>query len=370
MKQFLTNFKTEMDSSGKITLSWTDFTINVPETFRNIWRNNDFIDVTLVTSDQKHLQAHKLVLGAASQFFRDALLGNPHTHPLIYLKDVTSIDLELILQFIYIGECQVPHESVERFLTVGRQLLVRGLVGEAREGREVVWQSDANIINQACLKQESQISNLDGQTNENRSEENVDNIGLVGEANEDIEADEAFFELTNFKREADKKQFTVQIRENNLTAKKDSSIDASLIKTQDKVICKECGKRITNNLLPLHMIKHSGKIKKIGKIFSCNECGSTCQSRSMLQIHIGAKHLNIKYQCDQCDFISRYNHDLRRHKDIKHNGKKYNCVKCDHQVLTKKALKVHQIRRHEEIQEHGTCNCKKCKQAKHNSGLQ
>ena len=294
MKQFLTNFKTKMNSSGKVTLSWTDFTINVPDTFRNLWKNTDFTDVTLVTTDQKHFQAHKLVLGAASQFFRDALLGSPHTHPLIYLKDVTSNDLDLILQFIYLGECQVPHDSLEGFLAVGRQLLVRGLVGEVSEVREVregVGQITGGISDQECLKQESQIGYLGGQTNESSLKENVKDVGLVEEAIEEMEADETFFELTNYTHEKDKKLSTVQIRDNKLKVKNIGRFhDPSIFETQDKVICKECGKMVKLNILPVHMIKHGKQIERNCKIFSCNKCETKCQTRSMLQIHIGAKH--------------------------------------------------------------------------------
>lgn len=38
---------------------------------------------------------------------RHVLQRHPHQKPLLYLKDVRHRELELIIQFIYKGECQV-----------------------------------------------------------------------------------------------------------------------------------------------------------------------------------------------------------------------------------------------------------------------
>ena len=308
-----------MASSEKITLSWTNFNVNVPDTFRSLWNKTDFSDVTLVTTDQKQLQAHKLVLGAASQFFRGVLINNPHPHPLIYLKDVTHTDLKLILQFIYLGKCQVPHGCVERFLEVGKQLYVGGLIGEVSGEKEGEVFDD-----QESVKPELKNNHSEVQKKENTSDEN----------------------------DLDKMMLIFETKENNATSENciDFSSLCSTINTQDNIPHNENGNFLEKTSFQAHTIKFSDRFEHTEKMFPCNECGTSYKTFSKLQIHIGVKPENVKYQCDKCDFVSGYTQHLRHHKAAKHNRNKYRCGKCNHKVLTTRALRQHQIRKHGETQ--------------------
>ena len=55
--------------SEKFSLKWNDFDANVSKCFGRL-RNEDYLhDVTLVTDDDHHVTAHKLVLSACSDYF-------------------------------------------------------------------------------------------------------------------------------------------------------------------------------------------------------------------------------------------------------------------------------------------------------------
>ena len=56
------------------------------ETFSSLLNSGDYADVTLVDQNNIRSNAHKLILGAASEFFRDIFASNPHPHPVIYLR--------------------------------------------------------------------------------------------------------------------------------------------------------------------------------------------------------------------------------------------------------------------------------------------
>ena len=75
-------------TSEKVNLAWVDFESSAPETFKQLWCQLDFADVTLATEDGHQVLAHKLILGSSSQFFRKNLLKNPHKTPLLYLQGV------------------------------------------------------------------------------------------------------------------------------------------------------------------------------------------------------------------------------------------------------------------------------------------
>ena len=62
-----------MGSSEKFSLKWNDFEKNVSKSFSQMRQQTGLFDVTLVSSDQKQVSAHRLVLSACSDFFKNIL---------------------------------------------------------------------------------------------------------------------------------------------------------------------------------------------------------------------------------------------------------------------------------------------------------
>ena len=85
----------------------------------------EFFDVTIASED-KQLQAHKLILSACSPFFKNILRSNHHPHPLLYLKGVSFRDMEAVLNFMYHGEVNVAQDDLNSFLQVAEDLRVKG----------------------------------------------------------------------------------------------------------------------------------------------------------------------------------------------------------------------------------------------------
>jgi len=112
--------------SEKFCLRWNDFESNISSAFRELRDDKDFFDVTLACDDEQ-IQAHKVILSACSQFFRNILRRNPHQHPLLYLKGVKFTDLQAVLNFMYHGEVNVAQEELNSFLAVAEELRVKGL---------------------------------------------------------------------------------------------------------------------------------------------------------------------------------------------------------------------------------------------------
>ena len=114
----------------KMTLNSNYFESNALNTIRQLWNDQDFSDVTLATVDNQQIKAHKFILSSNSPFFRNILLNNPHQHPLLYLKGIRHRELEMVMQFIYLDECQVGLEELVAFLATGKDLMVNGLQEE------------------------------------------------------------------------------------------------------------------------------------------------------------------------------------------------------------------------------------------------
>ena len=96
-----------MVSVSPVLLASENFRESAIVNLKQIWRSREFTDVTLVSSEGFRLEAHKTVLSSSSDFFRGILIENQHPSVLLYMRGVTHKELELLLELIYTGECQV-----------------------------------------------------------------------------------------------------------------------------------------------------------------------------------------------------------------------------------------------------------------------
>jgi len=83
------------------------------------------------------LKAHKVVLSACSSYFRDLLRGiSLWQHPVLVLKDVQFLELQSILEFVYLGEVNVEQDRLESFLKTAELLRIKGLTDGLQDRKE------------------------------------------------------------------------------------------------------------------------------------------------------------------------------------------------------------------------------------------
>ena len=76
-------------------LKWNIFATNIRDSFTKLREDERLFDVTLATDDGEHMKAHKMVLAAGSHFFSDIFIKSDATNILIYLKGISSGELEI-----------------------------------------------------------------------------------------------------------------------------------------------------------------------------------------------------------------------------------------------------------------------------------
>ena len=108
-------------------LRWNDFQDNIADSFQELGKDNDYSDVTLVSEEDQHIQAHRIILTDCSQFFSSTLKRNKHSHPLIYMRGLKANDLEAILDFIYLGEDNIHEEDVKGFMVLAKERKLKGI---------------------------------------------------------------------------------------------------------------------------------------------------------------------------------------------------------------------------------------------------
>lgn len=109
-----------------LNLAWSEFSTNISETFKNVRKNEEMCDVTLIC-DNGEISAHKLILFSGSTFFQTILTKYKHDHPLIVIKGVKINHLQQIVDFMYDGEISVAQEDLQELLEAAEDLKVKGL---------------------------------------------------------------------------------------------------------------------------------------------------------------------------------------------------------------------------------------------------
>ena len=100
----------------KFCLKWNDFGSNASRAF-GIFKGEHFLqDVTLVGDDNCQVAAHKLVLSACSEYFKNIFKMNKHPNPFLCLEGVSSKDVRNVMDYMYNGEVQIFFQ-VKRGLT-------------------------------------------------------------------------------------------------------------------------------------------------------------------------------------------------------------------------------------------------------------
>ena len=248
----------------KLVLNWNGFEDNSRHTFRQLWEKGDFTDVTLATMDDQQIKAHKVILSSSSEFFRKVLLKNAHPHPLLYLKDIRHKDLDMVVRFIYLGQCALAQEDLESFLNAGKVLGIYGLIDYK------------DNINQLVSPEED-------------------------EPQEELVSKEDEFQL--------KIKTDIQSMRKNAYKKFQKQ-------TNGKYHCDICDVEFST----FQGIFRHNQAKHEGITFDCDQCEYKATSQSHLKTHIQCKHEGFRHSCDQCNQKFWGRSSVNKHKRRKHRN--------------------------------------------------
>merc|ERR1712129_458931 len=257
-----------MGHKESFCLKWNEFEANIRDSFRDLREKQIHCDVTLATDDGHQMDAHKLILSAGSNFFRDIFLMTKHSSPLIYLKGIKRMELESVIEFMYNGEASVAQNDLNMFLETAKELQVKGLQSSARNTGDQEEVSEPEQLHLSRFdKAENnfkQIPNLsDSMLEPDLMEEKMfDSIGEVGD---------------DFAVEATK--------EKNAKHELTQQLEDMMEKNDGFWKCKTCGKTANKKqVMRAHAETHSGLS------FSCHVCSRTCTTRNSLYVHIFRNH--------------------------------------------------------------------------------
>ena len=354
----------------------SDLNPGIPNTLQDMYFDTHYTDVTLATADDKHIQAHKVILSSFSSVFRNILLKNNHQKPLIYLKDIHHSELSLILKLIYLGQCQVGSDYVEKLLACAKDLQILGLEDELLETQvsgpssEVEKpkkvegeQLDNNEINDDDKK------NVEGEQLDNYEFDDNDKKHVEGSDYEEKENtekdrtqnptkveknDELYHQVKNIEENfSESSIFECQICTNkfkkigNLIKHTNSCEQfdrrsSNLQKQEEapRLECQRCHQTFqSKKTLKKHIEIHDGDNN-----FVCNMCSETFGSEFKLKLHLKKFHIKTTCSRPNCVFQGTFD-DVKRHVRSKHNSGNqtvdFQCNLCGTKLTSRKGVYKH-----------------------------
>ena len=306
----------------------SEFKSDAPETFRQLWKEKDLTNVTLVSSDEVSTLVHKVILATGSPLLKRMLMRNAHEHPLILFNSIRSVVLEQLVKFIYLGECSVAEGDLGTFLDAGKSLQIRGLANNEAEQNSDGGESGAAVV------------------------DSVDRVGKVEQVSKDqvVKVDQS---------ESDKGLRGSALADRNLL------LDNPLLHPKDNIDVKnEVGEpskpfqKIKKEIGPMYKIERIGdeevlRINSSDKLyrdlfknkegkFQCNQCDFAQVKRFGEMVnHIKAVHEGLKLSCELCEFQTGYKRCLTEHVKIIHEGKLKHCKECSFTTKNRSSLSIH-----------------------------
>ena len=250
-------------------LKWNDFQENFSNSFRTLRKEKDLFDVTLVSDDEEHILAHKLILSSCSGVFKSILKKTSTSQqPLIYLSGVSSSNLVFIMDYIYQGEVDIPQEQLDEFLGVAKKLKIEGLTNEEEIKSNNRNESEKTKERECIIQQKEEVEVKDETQSPDMPSINKGSFQKLSAKN-----------IWNFKKE-----------------KKTIDATGKPIVEIDKMI---------DDLIKFDDGSHT-----------CSVCGLTAKLKGDMKRHIETHIKGLSLPCQNCDTILTTRRALQRHMSV------------------------------------------------------
>jgi len=245
--------------SETYNLSWNQFESCASKTFKELHGQTDFADVTLISDDLKQIQAHKVILSSCSSKFKNILKQSPKQDPIIYMTGVSSIEMQAMINFMYLGETEVGESDLEHFLEIAAKFDIQGLVCYNRNNDAQAKQEEMRHSTFSDTYHDDQKAMLQTAFSESYRDYQKEMEGIKTESNVDFQG-------------------------GNVPAE------------QNPVV-----------------------LRPIENFFYCDKCDYKTEHAHHMKRHKTSVHEGVKYACNECDSKFSFPHGLERHRKSKHS---------------------------------------------------
>jgi len=386
-------------SMEEYLLSKNNYGSSIQKSFRKMFSDTEFSDVTLVCEEEVGLRAHKIVLAGSSPFFARILGRNPHPSPLVYLKGLQASDLRAVLQFIYLGEARVARDQVPSFLAAAKDLEVEGLtqeevdpgvqdrIGTNKEKSKTkkAIRVENSKVDEVLAKVEAEDSKIDDLISkyEKDDAEDMSLIDMDADAARILEKEENIalkIAAETNETEIDTVEEYEMVEESEYTEEPTVEEDVSMEQTAEDFSQTEV---VPSATLAEELEGTNEIAKKEGEAINtaCDKCEFTSNAkgqkgfimrRHYQRVHgvepselpktaspkVSAPKVNAVnrgiavdptkqiFNCEKCDFTTNHKTSLKRHDSVHTGEKAWTCNFCPKATTQKYDLKMHMEKNH------------------------
>lgn len=349
--------------------------------------NGEFTDVTLVSDDLIHFQAHKIVLSSCSSLFKTLLSSNSHSNPLIHLSGITQWQLSNILKFIYSGEVTLEHDNYDEIFRVLQNFALEELIQNSEHflGYSLLCNDENFYIKQ---KNEEEVeNNCTLPVNEKQcNKKPVQMFDNQKEGKNSLCAENSSIPEPSENHVEENKNLELEVRQEN---RDEGILETKNDKKENFMHCSFCDEKFSNyppfsKHVQQNHSKHFEDFINTHKTTICNYCSKTFFTKSQKQDHIlrvhkikkkdQPKEIQLKIHCKICEkeFSSRRKSQLKKHMK-KHEefksmavAEKENtlCSLCGGNFVSMTALRMHDRKMHRQVnvQDRKLKSCPKCEE--------
>ena len=295
-------------------IDWDNFPEQTTATIRDIYKNEKFSDVTLVSEDLREIKAHRIVISSCSSALRRILYNVESPNPVLYLKGIKHQHLEAVLEFLYLGSVNIAQHDVTAVLAVARELKIHQL-SSAQPERSGGGGGEVSAVTKHKMTEVVFFNN-----------------------DCDDEADEAeadYYEEMDYNNSDVKGDCEEESEETHLS---EAEIKTSYSDYEEEIADEDFVENV--------------KVKE----YRCTRCDINFSSYVELQLHKKTDdHPGLKYPCPQCPYVAGTSADRKKHIENIHEKKKHPCPQCDFEASSKGYLKIH-LETHDGVRH----NCQFC----------
>ena len=369
-------------------LKWESYKNWTENCIRELSEDTIFSDVTLLSDDLQEYKAHKIILSKSSDFFRKVLIAIPsNSGNTLFLKGIEGNILKSMLKFIYEGVVSVPEEGLSKFLEIGFDLKVAGIISgkesvmrkKAKEVIESVAKNSENAhmssyptLNEAssCKSEEPSLSVLHNDTNNLEEpslsvfhdEPNNSEYLSLSVLHDYSNSEESSLSVVHDDSNSERMEIKMEHREADpLTLSELQHLEYRRKRDAYKIKAQE-----DQEILQQYMSYSSNEEFKFACTFDKSNCQKQFKLKSNLVAHVKKKHLGTvekEYNCPDCPKLFFTKSEVSLHYERKHSGnmvKKHACNICDKKFYLTSDVKAHVKGVHDKIKDF---ECKLCDMA-------
>ena len=306
----------------KLSFEWKDYSLNVGKSIKLIRDEKELFDVTLVSDDHVFIGAHKVVLSAFSEFFKELIRKMPNQNPILYLGGLDSKHMNYLLDFLYMGEAHVSERDVDDFLSNAQKYKVNGLCAN-----QINKQLNIQHVPNPILIPKKEIISDDNEST-NLYEDSFSNFVDTQEAEEST--NQTVDDKQNFESEPIEANKNLSENLDELLGssphKIDMELDEDVPSNDNNIVNEESNDNTLNYSINMSSEELSLKIKNLIDILpdskKCQDCDYRTKNTTNIRNHVELHITNLEYKCKFCSNTHKTKNTLLSHLSRMHRDKR------------------------------------------------